>query len=444
MDGRDQWEAACCEAHQLTLGEDDDRLDQLLNEKIGTNSTTPWVLVGGPPCQAFSLAGRSRNAGIKEYVAAADTRHFLYRHYLHILSKYRPSVFILENVKGMLSSSVDGTRMFPKILTDLRHPGGPDGPVYKVIPMARRHHRIDEDPAEADFLLRAEQLGVPQARHRVVLLGIRDDLQIADDALLDPSADNTAHVCQALSGLPELRSSLTDSDVADWKQAANRILARTAEKSRSTDPAVAKALSVQAAATMLRVDPGTGGRYIRQGTNVWRPDGGKVLPPALRQWLFDDRLKGTLNHYSRGHMQADLERYAYAATHARIHGRSPRGPREFPAALAPAHKNWAEGKKFVDRFNVQRMHAPSSTITSHLAKDGHYFIHPDVSQLRSLSVREAARLQTFPDNFFFEGPAGAQRKQVGNAVPPYLARQIASVVFAAINGNGSDETSSES
>ncbi len=144
----------------------------------------------------------------------------------------------------------------------------------------------------------------------------------------------------------------------------------------------------------------------------------------------DAKLKGVCNHETRGHIRADLHRYFFAAVFAKKNGRSPL-LEDFPKSLLPKHKNAIAAlkeTKFNDRFRVQIAGRPSTTVVSHISKDGHYYIHYDSSQCRSLTVREAARLQTFPDNYFFEGERTEQYKQVGNAVPPLLAKQIAEIV----------------
>jgi DNA (cytosine-5)-methyltransferase 1 len=150
--------------------------------------------------------------------------------------------------------------------------------------------------------------------------------------------------------------------------------------------------------------------------------------PALSSWLLDERLGGVIQHVSRAHMRSDLQRYFFASNYADIIGSSPK-LQDFPDSLQPHHANAAnDDVPFADRFRVQVWRNPASTVVAHMAKDGHYFIHPDPAQCRSLTVREAARLQSFPDNYFFEGTRTEQFTQVGNAVPPYLACQLARVV----------------
>tara|TARA_R110000744_G_scaffold374498_1_gene487336 strand:- start:1136 stop:1849 length:714 start_codon:yes stop_codon:yes gene_type:complete len=150
----------------------------------------------------------------------------------------------------------------------------------------------------------------------------------------------------------------------------------------------------------------------------------------LGDWLEGSELCAIAQHETRGHMSSDLGRYMFAAVFGKARGYSPKAA-EFPLALSPEHRNWHSGV-FSDRFRVQLAHEPSTTVTSHISKDGHYFIHPDPAQCRSLTVREAARLQTFPDDYLFLGNRTQQYVQVGNAVPPLLASQIARLVYASL------------
>jgi DNA (cytosine-5)-methyltransferase 1 len=146
-------------------------------------------------------------------------------------------------------------------------------------------------------------------------------------------------------------------------------------------------------------------------------------------------------------MKSDLGRYLFASATAAITKRSLRIP-DWPVFLLPEHRNVdryrpgqdGDQSPFVDRFKVQIWDRPSSTITSHISKDGHYFIHPDPSQCRSLTVREAARLQTFPDNYFFCGNRTQQYHQVGNAVPPFLAFQMAEVIAEYLKSATADRS----
>lgn len=421
----EEWKAAEAETAMLELGTEDaqqtldPRLDRIRKEADGDT-----IVIGGPPCQAYSLVGRARNRGIKDYDPAADHRHFLYREYIRILGRLQPIAFVMENVKGMLSSKVAGESIFERVLNDLRAAGGaPDS--YTLLPLvegAKGRH--------AGRVIRSEDFGIPQCRHRVILLGIRSDVlaNISSSTFsktLEPA--NRTTVASVLAGMPALRSGLsrTTDTPENWRAAAITAF-RTAASACRNDGTwlndVAKALSEHA--RQLEAAEDMPPRSSRQVT--------PVEDNRLGAWLADERLTKLANHESRGHMESDLARYAFAAAFAEKFERSPKAD-EFPTALAPDHSNWESGK-FADRFRVQHWNAPSTTVTSHISKDGHYFIHPDPAQCRSLTVREAARLQTFPDNYFFEGNRTQQYVQVGNAVPPLLARQIAELLAGILNG----------
>lgn len=411
-----RWADACTEARQMELGQPGvfEEIAEILDrtrEDYGGNT----ILIGGPPCQAYSLAGRSRNKGITDYMPEKDPRHYLYKEYVKILNRLRPAVFVMENVKGMLSSKVDGGEIFERVLDDLRNAG--DG--YTLLPLsAPREH---DNFAARDFIVRAEEHGVPQARHRVFVVGLRNDISKPEgDAPLMPIAgeDSRADVWSVLDSLPALRSGLSrqQDSAGAWREA---LLEQAEQLTASKE--VGDVLR-QYLAELTKSDLASA---TERRKAIISGDGSR-MPPDLASWLVDPALKRISGHETRAHITEDLGRYLFVSAYGHKHGRSPKLS-EFPEFLLPAHRNRDSGA-FADRFRVQIGGRPSSTVTSHISKDGHYFIHPDPAQARSLTVREAARLQTFPDNYIFCGNRTQQYHQVGNAVPPFLAFRIARVI----------------
>lgn len=412
----EQWRQACAEALRLTLGEPED--DMFVSERISDicKRTSDSIVIGGPPCQAYSLVGRSRNAGIADYDPKQDPRHFLYKSYVDILRQVSPVAFVMENVKGMLSSAVDGAGIFDRVTRDLRSAAG-DGS-YVLAALSPESLLLNmEYPEPHDFIVRAEEYGIPQARHRVIVVGLRRDAFEESGRLLPALAPATFRptVADALEGLAPLRSRVSrrGGDGREWQDAMIEALHRVRAAASFVPPGIRSGF-VEA---LQRLDP-----QCELPTSSRDLLASQIPSRELRTWIRRAGLKAVTGHETRAHMESDLVRYLFASAWTKASGRSPKAA-EFPETLAPAHRNWTSGK-FEDRFRVQRANAPSTTVTSHISKDGHYFIHPDPAQCRSLTVREAARLQTFPDDYHFKGNRTEQYVQVGNAVPPLLAARI--------------------
>jgi DNA (cytosine-5)-methyltransferase 1 len=457
------------EAMLAELGKDDEKIYRRIEQRLTEQGDRPWVLIGGPPCQAYSFVGRSK----RKILSETDGRQVLYQEYLKIIARFRPAVFVMENVKGMLSSKarldenakphIDGKQelIFQRIIRDLKKPvkavrdaeadwplaegEDPEAVGYRVYSLVEAGTGPDQ-LQPADFIIRSEDYGIPQTRHRVILLGVRHDIPQRPHTIT-AHEDGEIAIEKVIDDLPPLRSRISRylsrnrfKDSPDnWKAAIQGIcqaewLETYTPRIRAIQlklfedkvhPGQPDALrdAIRNTADAVLKDAETGGRYI-----AW-----KGSPEYAADWYLDDRFQGVCNHESREHMESDLHRYLFLANFAAVYSVSPT-MKQFPKDLLPDHENVKditddEDVIFDDRFRVQVKGQPATTITSHISKDGHYNVHYNPLQCRSLSVREAARIQTFPDNYFFEGNKTKQYEQIGNAVPPLLARQIAEVVY---------------
>jgi DNA (cytosine-5)-methyltransferase 1 len=386
-------------------------VDQMIKEQLEGEKN--WLLIGGPPCQAYSNVGRSRVGGIHK----DDHRVYLYKEYLRIIEKHEPAVFVMENVKGLLSATVDGEKVFDWMKEDLQVGGK-----YTI------HSFVKEPIEDKDFLIKAEDYGVPQKRHRVILLGIRKDFHHKGNYL---KKRNEVTLESVIGELPEVRSGLS-RDYVSGKNSSKRTYQNIQDSPQNWEGYIKEFLfKVKKWGDFDLNGLKNGPKSIKNGTGAEFLKTGSTLSNEhiLNEWYTDPKLKGVANHESRSHLTQDLMRYLFASLYVEKHGKFPR-LEDYAAHskdLVPDHAN-VESGKFTDRFRVQVKDRPATTVTSHISKDGHYFIHYDPKQCRSLTVREAARIQTFPDNYLFRGSRTQQFHQVGNAVPPYLANQLAYIV----------------
>jgi len=295
------------------------------------------VMIGGPPCQAYSITGRSRDPHRME----DDPRNYMYHHYISFLKAFKPDIFIFENVPGIFTAK--------------------NGSIFHD--MLKRIQ--DLGYVAESKILDAAHFFVLQKRKRVVLMGWRSECGFEYPEF--PSKEHNYYVRDMLADLPPLC-------------------------------------------------PGDGCEGVQEYTE------------SPSQYLMEsgirDKKDVLIQHLARRHNERDREIYRCAI---RIWETEKRRIRysELPEELK-THRNQ---KSFEDRFKVVAGDLPSThTVVAHISKDGHYYIHPDIGQARSLTVREVARIQSFPDNYKFEGPRTSQYMQIGNAVPPLMSEKIAEQV----------------
>lgn len=310
------------------------------------------VIIGGPPCQAYSTAGRVRDSkGM-----ASDPRNFLFESYVKILEYYRPKFFVFENVMGLLSANVNGKPILPLIMESLSGE-------YKVVD---------------DFSLlvhNTADYGVPQIRKRVIIMGVRND--IANKEAID--------------------------------------LYREVVKTHK-DPLV-KQIGTKRLKKYITVRDAIGDLpFVEPGEDASTDAYDYPCNNAFLRRIGKAGIYSLMDHVARKHNALDRERFAVMINNRWSFGQL---RKEMPQY---EHEH---ARVFDNSYVVQWWDLPSKTILAHIHKDGFQFIHPDGNQARTFTVREAARIQSFPDDFEFAGSRGEKYKQIGNAVPPLFAEALA-------------------
>lgn len=310
-------------------------LDEIFNtidEELGRKSVD--LIIGGPPCQAYSIVGRARKD------MADDPRNHLYKHYVKFLEKYRPKMFVFENVPGILSAK---NGEYLKMIFDSVRKAG-----YEVAIPPKKH-------------LNAKDFGVLQDRKRVIIVGWRKELRLSYPPF-EPEKNNYQILRDLFADLNPLKNGDGIWDAVSYYNSATEYL--KISKIRDEES------------------------FVTQ-------------------------------HLTRPNNENDLEIYRIAVEEWNS------GKRLNYASLPDKLIKHNNTSSFTNRFQVVNGNGVSHTVVAHIAMDGHYYIHPDKEQNRSISVREAARIQSFPDDYFFEGSRTAAFKQIGNAVPPLMAEKIA-------------------
>lgn len=317
-------------------------LDKLINAADGID-----VIIGGPPCQAYSIAGRVRDEnGMRD-----DYRNYLFESYIKVLERYQPKAFIFENVPGILSAK-PGDRNIIEIIQESFDEAG-----YCLLP--------DLSEAIIDFT----EYGVPQNRKRIIIFGVKKDY----------FGEKAAEIVKQFyeTNLPKYKT----------------------KKKKTVQEAIGDLPKLYPVAEDIKIN-GTRTRH-----SLPQPE----VPNHIARWQ-SDRDVGIFKLLTE-----DIEsgRCEYTSIEA----------------LKQLYTDVTGKESNVHKYHVIRWDEPSNLIPAHLYKDGLRHIHPDSTQQRTLTVREAARLQTFPDDYIFDGSNMELYKMIGNAVPPQFAKCCANAVF---------------